>query len=65
MLTLVILFSRYYCVIENVMGKNECTAYLSIRSSAPPGASSLTKTMLLISVLLAATTTTLLWTAKT
>lgn len=28
-------FGRYYCLIANVMGETECTAYLSIRSNAP------------------------------
>ena len=27
-------FGRYYCLIANVMGETECSAYLSIRSSA-------------------------------
>ena len=27
-------FGRYYCLIANVMGETECTAYLSIRSNA-------------------------------
>ena len=28
-------FGRYYCLIANVMGETECTAYLSIKSHAP------------------------------
>ena len=27
-------FGRYYCLIKNVMGETECTAYLSIKSRA-------------------------------
>ena len=27
-------FGRYYCLIANVMGETECTAYLSIKSRA-------------------------------
>ena len=27
-------FGRYYCVIKNVVGKTECSAFLAIKSSA-------------------------------
>ena len=27
-------FGRYYCVIKNVVGKSECSAFLAIKSSA-------------------------------
>ena len=29
-------FGRYYCVIKNVVGKSECSAYLAIKNSSNP-----------------------------
>ena len=41
-------FGRYYCLIKNVMGETECTAYLSIKSRASISLPSSLSTILIL-----------------
>ena len=43
-------FGRYYCLIANVMGETECTAYLSIKSRASISSTFLSTTNLFMPI---------------